>query len=191
MHQLYPSSGCRLESGPASPLLSLPSGAVLSFGNAEQHSWFNPELWQDVSSRVDLEPASRIFLLDEERVPCQYDHVIFQPETSFRVNLDSSRRVIPVQSISLMGQVMGSCWETILAPPCHGTTEVWRCTLMDLGLFPYWHSLCHQGAALLPHPERAPWAHSCLPALLLYQRIIDQRDNYRTAGSPLCCSPGR
>lgn len=95
------------------------SGAVLSFGNAEQHSWFNPELWQDVSSRVDLEPAGRIFLLDEERVPCQYDHVIFQPETSFRVNLDSSRRVIPVQSISLMGQELSSAeaWAEYLQGP--------------------------------------------------------------------------
>lgn len=124
MHQLYPSSGCRLEPAPASPLLLPFSGTVLSFVNAEQHSWFNPKLWQDVSSRVDLEPAGRIFLLDEERVPCQYDHVIFQPETSFSVNLDSSRQEIPVQSISLMGQVMGSWWGTILAPICHGAAAL-------------------------------------------------------------------
>ncbi|XP_019471442.1 protein amnionless isoform X2 [Meleagris gallopavo] len=95
------------------------SGTVLSFVNAEQHSWFNPKLWQDVSSRVDLEPAGRIFLLDEERVPCQYDHVIFQPETSFSVNLDSSRQEIPVQSISLMGQELSSAeaWAEYLRSP--------------------------------------------------------------------------
>uniref|UniRef100_A0A669PIU3 Protein amnionless n=1 Tax=Phasianus colchicus TaxID=9054 RepID=A0A669PIU3_PHACC len=93
-----------------------PGCAVLSFANAEQHSWFNPELWQDVSSRV---PAGRIFLLDEERVPCQYDRVIFQPETSFRVNLDSSRQEIPVQSISLMGQELSSAeaWAEYLRSP--------------------------------------------------------------------------
>ncbi|XP_021258996.1 protein amnionless [Numida meleagris] len=95
------------------------SGAVLSFASAEQHSWFNPELWQDVSSSTDMEPAGRIFLLDEERVPCQYDNVIFQPETSFRVNLDSSRQVIPVRSISLMGQELSSseAWAEYLRGP--------------------------------------------------------------------------
>lgn len=188
MHQLYPSNGCRLEPAPASPLLLLLSGAVLSFANAEQHSWFNPQLWQDVSYRVDLEPAGRIFLLDEERVPCEYDHVIFQPETSFSVNLDSSRQEIPVQSISLMGQVWGAGGKPFwhLLP-----MELQHCTLMGLGIFPYWHPLCHRGAAFLPQPERALWAHSCLPALLPYQCIIDQRDNYRTSVSLLCCSPGR
>ncbi|NXJ05640.1 AMNLS protein, partial [Odontophorus gujanensis] len=95
------------------------SGEVLSFANVEQHSWFNPELWQDVSSSTDLERAGHIFLLDEERVPCQYDSVIFQPETSFRVNLDSSRQVIPVRSISLLGQELSSteAWAEYLGGP--------------------------------------------------------------------------
>ncbi|OXB56872.1 hypothetical protein ASZ78_007245 [Callipepla squamata] len=95
------------------------SGEALSFANVEQHSWFNPKLWQDVSSSTDLESAGHIFLLDEERVPCQYDSVIFQPETSFRVNLDSSRQVIPVRSISLMGQELSSteAWAEYLGGP--------------------------------------------------------------------------
>ncbi|OXB79006.1 UNVERIFIED_CONTAM: hypothetical protein H355_004549 [Colinus virginianus] len=95
------------------------SGEALSFANVEQHSWFNPKLWQDVSSSTDLESAGHIFLLDEERVPCQYDSVIFQPETSFRVNLDSSRQVISVRSISLMGQELSSteAWAEYLGGP--------------------------------------------------------------------------
>uniref|UniRef100_A0A8B9SLB3 Protein amnionless n=1 Tax=Anas platyrhynchos TaxID=8839 RepID=A0A8B9SLB3_ANAPL len=65
----------------------------------------------DVSPVGGREPAGRIFSVDEERVPCQYDDVIFQPETSFRVNLDSSQPVIRLRSISLMGQVTRSWGE--------------------------------------------------------------------------------
>ena len=77
----------------------------MRFADAEHHAWFDPALWQDVSPGGELEPSGRIFSVDEERVPCRYDDVIFQPETSFRVNVDSSRRVIHLRSISLMGQV--------------------------------------------------------------------------------------
>uniref|UniRef100_A0A8B9C1S3 Protein amnionless n=1 Tax=Anser brachyrhynchus TaxID=132585 RepID=A0A8B9C1S3_9AVES len=94
-------------------------GTVLRFADAEQRSWFDPALWQDVSPAGDQEPAGHIFSVDEERVPCQYDDVIFQPETSFRVNLDSSRQAIRLRSISLMGQVTRSRGEgeTSSAPP--------------------------------------------------------------------------
>ncbi|NXL30380.1 AMNLS protein, partial [Glaucidium brasilianum] len=84
------------------------SGATVRFADAEHHSWFNPTLWQAVSPSRELEPSGRIFSVDEERVPCHYDDVIFQPETSFRVNVDSSRRVIHLRSISLMGQELSS-----------------------------------------------------------------------------------
>uniref|UniRef100_A0A8C0HMN2 Protein amnionless n=1 Tax=Buteo japonicus TaxID=224669 RepID=A0A8C0HMN2_9AVES len=67
-----------------------------------------------------LEPSGRIFSVDEERVPCRYDDVIFQPETSFRVNVDSSQRVIHLRSISLMGQVTRGRGETSSTPPRHG-----------------------------------------------------------------------
>ncbi|NXK48176.1 AMNLS protein, partial [Chauna torquata] len=95
------------------------SGTVLKFADTEQRAWFDPALWQAVSPGGDLQPAGRIFSVDEERVPCQYDDVIFQPETSFRVNLDSSRRVIRLRSISLMGQELSSAeaWAEYLGGP--------------------------------------------------------------------------
>uniref|UniRef100_A0A8B9C3C5 Protein amnionless n=2 Tax=Anser brachyrhynchus TaxID=132585 RepID=A0A8B9C3C5_9AVES len=95
------------------------SGTVLRFADAEQRSWFDPALWQDVSPAGDQEPAGHIFSVDEERVPCQYDDVIFQPETSFRVNLDSSRQAIRLRSISLMGQELSSAeaWAEYLGGP--------------------------------------------------------------------------
>uniref|UniRef100_A0A8B9US46 Protein amnionless n=1 Tax=Anas zonorhyncha TaxID=75864 RepID=A0A8B9US46_9AVES len=95
------------------------SGAVLRFADAEQRSWFDPALWKDVSPAGGREPARRIFSVDEERVPCQYDDVIFQPETSFRVNLDSSQPVIRLRSISLMGQELSSAeaWAEYLGGP--------------------------------------------------------------------------
>ncbi|NXC15638.1 AMNLS protein, partial [Corythaeola cristata] len=84
------------------------SGATVRFADAEHYAWFDPTLWQAVSPDGELEPSGRIFSVDEERVPCHYDNVIFQPETSFRVNTDSSQRVIHLRSISLMGQVTGT-----------------------------------------------------------------------------------
>ncbi|NXW31868.1 AMNLS protein, partial [Phaetusa simplex] len=81
------------------------SGATVRFADAEQHTWFDPTLWQALSPGRELDLSGRIFSVDEERVPCRYDDVIFQPETSFRVNVDSSRQVIHLRSISLMGQV--------------------------------------------------------------------------------------
>lgn len=77
----------------------------MRFADAEHHAWFDPTLWQAVSPNGELEPSGRIFSVDEERVPCRYDDVIFQSETSFRVNVDSSQRVIHLRSISVMGQV--------------------------------------------------------------------------------------
>ncbi|KFV12466.1 Protein amnionless, partial [Tauraco erythrolophus] len=95
------------------------SGATVRFADAEHHAWFDPSLWQVVSLNRELETSSHIFSVDEERVPCQYDDVIFQPETSFRVNIDSSRRVIRLRSISLMGQELSSpeAWAGYLQGP--------------------------------------------------------------------------
>ncbi|NXT47133.1 AMNLS protein, partial [Pluvianellus socialis] len=95
------------------------SGATVKFADAEHHAWFDPTLWQAVSSHRELELPGRIFSVDEERVPCSYDDVIFQPETSFRVNVDSSRRVIHLRSISLMGQELSSpeAWAGYLRGP--------------------------------------------------------------------------
>ncbi|NWW53063.1 AMNLS protein, partial [Pedionomus torquatus] len=95
------------------------SGATVSFADAEQHAWFDPTLWQPVSPHRELELGGRIFSVDEERVPCRYDDVIFQPKTSFRVNVDSSQRVIHLRSISLMGQEFNSpeAWAGYLGGP--------------------------------------------------------------------------
>ncbi|NWI23756.1 AMNLS protein, partial [Sula dactylatra] len=95
------------------------SGTTVRFADAEHHAWFNPTLWQAVSPGGELEPSRRIFFVDEERVPCRYDDVIFQPETSFRVNVNSSQRVIHLRSISLMGQELSSpeAWAGYLRGP--------------------------------------------------------------------------
>uniref|UniRef100_A0A8C3JYR3 Protein amnionless n=1 Tax=Calidris pygmaea TaxID=425635 RepID=A0A8C3JYR3_9CHAR len=94
-------------------------GATVRFADAEHQAWFDPTLWQPVSPNRELELGGRIFSVDEERVPCHYDDVIFQPETSFRVNVDSSRRVIHLRSISLMGQEFSSpeAWAGYLGGP--------------------------------------------------------------------------
>ncbi|NXH11788.1 AMNLS protein, partial [Bucco capensis] len=95
------------------------SGTTVSFADAEHHTWFDPTLWQAVSPREELEASGRIFSVDEERVPCQYDDVIFQPGTSFRVNIDSSQQEIHLRSISLMGQELSSpeAWTGYLQSP--------------------------------------------------------------------------
>ncbi|NXN45787.1 AMNLS protein, partial [Rhinoptilus africanus] len=95
------------------------SGATVRFADAEQHAWFDPTLWRAVSPGRGLDLGGRIFSVDEERVPCHYDDVIFQPETSFRVNIDSSRQVIHLRSISLMGQELSSpeAWAGYLRGP--------------------------------------------------------------------------
>ncbi|NXM77920.1 AMNLS protein, partial [Serilophus lunatus] len=95
------------------------SGGTVGFADAEQHAWFDPTLWQDVFPSGELEPSGRIFSVDEERVPCRYDDVIFQAETSFRVNIDSSQQVIHLRSISVMGQELSTSasWAKYLQGP--------------------------------------------------------------------------
>ncbi|NXG17948.1 AMNLS protein, partial [Grallaria varia] len=95
------------------------SGETVRFADVEQHAWFDPTLWQDVLPSGELKPSGRIFLVDEERVPCRYDDVIFQAETSFRVNTDSSQQVIHLRSISVMGQELSTpaSWAEYLQGP--------------------------------------------------------------------------
>ncbi|XP_005520168.2 PREDICTED: protein amnionless [Pseudopodoces humilis] len=95
------------------------SGGAVRFADAEHHAWFDPTLWQDVLPSRELKPSGPIFSVDEERVPCRYDDVIFQPETSFRVNTDSWQPVIHLRSISVMGQELNtpSSWAGYLGGP--------------------------------------------------------------------------
>ncbi|NXF75115.1 AMNLS protein, partial [Sclerurus mexicanus] len=95
------------------------SGETVRFADVEQHAWFDPTLWQDVFPSGELKPSGRIFSVDEERVPCRYDDVIFQAETSFRVNTDSSQQVIQLRSISVMGQELSTpaSWAGYLQGP--------------------------------------------------------------------------
>ncbi|EMP32884.1 Protein amnionless [Chelonia mydas] len=80
------------------------TASAVSFTDAEKYKWHDPALWHAAASLEDLDQGTYIFAVDEERVPCQYDDVIFQPETSFRVNIDSSEQMIHLRSISIMGQ---------------------------------------------------------------------------------------
>ncbi|KFZ60960.1 Protein amnionless, partial [Podiceps cristatus] len=148
------------------------SGATVRFADAEYHAWFDPTLWQDVFPGRELEPSGRIFSVDEERVPCSYDDVIFQPETSFRVNVDSSRRVIHLRSISLMGQELSSpeAWARYLQAPSgrlqfhgNGTLQVTGTSCPDksgcaCGNAPDGHRIC---AALLRASGRQCPAPAC------------------------------
>ncbi|NXN91333.1 AMNLS protein, partial [Rhinopomastus cyanomelas] len=95
------------------------SGGTVRFSDTEQHAWFDPALWQAVSPGGEHELSRRLFSVDEERIPCQYDDVIFPPETSFRVDIDSSQQVIRLRSISLMGQEFSSpeAWTGYLRGP--------------------------------------------------------------------------
>ncbi|NXP56533.1 AMNLS protein, partial [Heliornis fulica] len=136
------------------------SGATVRFTDADHHMWFDPTLWQAVSPNMELGPSGHFFSVDEERVPCRYDDVIFQSETSFRVNVDSSRRVINLRSISLMGQELSSpeAWAQYLRGPSallqfhgNGTLQVTGTSCSDksgcaCGNAPDGHRIC---AALL------------------------------------------
>ncbi|KAF7252106.1 Protein amnionless [Varanus komodoensis] len=76
----------------------------VTFTSAENYQWYDPTLWEAATSLDNLEQGKLMFSVDEERVPCQYDDAIFQPETSFRVNIESPEQMIQLKSISIMGQ---------------------------------------------------------------------------------------
>ncbi|KAJ6661886.1 hypothetical protein lerEdw1_013057, partial [Lerista edwardsae] len=80
------------------------TGSEVTFTSTENYQWYNPTLWHAATSLENLERGRYIFSVDEERVPCQYDDVLFQPESSFRVNVGSAEQMIQLRSISVMGQ---------------------------------------------------------------------------------------
>ncbi|KAM3850893.1 protein amnionless [Vipera latastei] len=79
------------------------TASEITFKSTDNYEWYDPTIWHAANSLENLDLGKYIFLVDEERVPCQYDDVIFQPETSFRVNINSEQ-VIQLKSISIMGQ---------------------------------------------------------------------------------------
>ncbi|KAH0620346.1 hypothetical protein JD844_020661 [Phrynosoma platyrhinos] len=80
------------------------TASQVTFTIAKDYQWYDPTLWHGATSLENLDRGKYIFSVDEERVPCRYDDVIFPPETSFRVNIASSEQMIQLRSISIMGQ---------------------------------------------------------------------------------------
>ncbi|XP_054826155.1 protein amnionless [Eublepharis macularius] len=80
------------------------TGSEITFTSSGRSQWYDPTLWHAAVSMENLEMGKYIFSTDEERAPCQYDDVLFQPETSFWVNIESSEQMIHLRSISIMGQ---------------------------------------------------------------------------------------
>ncbi|XP_069494210.1 protein amnionless [Ambystoma mexicanum] len=79
-------------------------GSDITFKNGEAYNWMDPEMWHAAMSTEDLENGKYLFSVDEERVPCQYDDAVFQPRTSFQVNVEPSEGTISLKSISILGQ---------------------------------------------------------------------------------------
>nr|XP_005987055.1 PREDICTED: protein amnionless [Latimeria chalumnae] len=77
-------------------------GEDVTFNDPDQYQWYDPRFWNAAVSTDDLYDEKYLFSVDEEKVPCQYDDVIFPPETSFRVNVSSSVESIDLRTISLM-----------------------------------------------------------------------------------------
>ncbi|KAG8449269.1 hypothetical protein GDO86_016079 [Hymenochirus boettgeri] len=77
-------------------------GSSATFRNMDQYTWLSPSLWLSFLSIDDLERGKSLFHVDAESVPCQYDDIIFPPETSFRVNINTDS--IQLRSISVMGR---------------------------------------------------------------------------------------
>ncbi|XP_067847871.1 protein amnionless [Heptranchias perlo] len=86
-------------------------GEDITFKDPDQYKWYNPIYWHTALSMSDLENEKYLFTVDEERVPCQYDDVIFRPGSSFRVDLDSDVQNIHVKTISIMNRKFASSEE--------------------------------------------------------------------------------
>ncbi|KAM8921359.1 protein amnionless [Pelodytes ibericus] len=79
-------------------------GSEIHFHDPGQDLWFDPRLWHAALSTGDLNNGKFIFSVDAERVPCQFDDVIFSPDTSFQVNFKATGSTIRLKSISVLGK---------------------------------------------------------------------------------------
>ncbi|XP_067894400.1 protein amnionless isoform X2 [Heterodontus francisci] len=86
-------------------------GEDITFKDPDQYKWYDPKYWHTALSMSDLENEKYQFTIDEESVPCQCDDIIFRPETSFRVDLDSDIQNINVKTITIMNWKFASSEE--------------------------------------------------------------------------------
>ncbi|XP_030646846.1 protein amnionless [Chanos chanos] len=80
------------------------TGATVTFKDSDSLQWFDPALWQSASSSDDLEKGSFLFSVHEDSVPCHFDDVVFREGSSFRVDISSDQKIVPVKSVSIMGK---------------------------------------------------------------------------------------
>lgn len=86
-------------------------GGTTQFKDPDPLKWFNPALWKAASSPDDLHNGPHLFFVHEESVPCQYDDIVFQDDSSFRVDLSSPMESISVKSVSVLGKKFSSSSE--------------------------------------------------------------------------------
>ncbi|XP_066551091.1 protein amnionless isoform X1 [Amia ocellicauda] len=79
-------------------------GQTVSFKDSDRWQWFDPPLWQAADSSEGLERGNFLFSVHEESVPCQTDDVVFRGDSSFRVDASSDRPLVPLRSLSVLGQ---------------------------------------------------------------------------------------
>uniref|UniRef100_A0A672F9H0 Protein amnionless n=1 Tax=Salarias fasciatus TaxID=181472 RepID=A0A672F9H0_SALFA len=80
------------------------AGVTTKFKDSDSLQWFNPALWQAASTPNDPQQGKFQFSVHEERVPCQYDDVVFKAHSSFRVGVSCHQSVVPVRSLSVLGK---------------------------------------------------------------------------------------
>ncbi|XP_058509693.1 protein amnionless [Solea solea] len=83
-------------------------GVATKFKDSDSLQWFDPALWQGAATLDDLQRGNVLFSVHEERVPCQYDDVVFNALSSFKVDTSSSQSSIPVKSVSVLGKKFDS-----------------------------------------------------------------------------------
>lgn len=74
------------------------------FRNPDSQKWFDPALWKAASSIDHLQSGPYLFCVHEETVPCQYDDVMFQSGSSFRVDISAHENNVPVKSVTVLGK---------------------------------------------------------------------------------------